>query len=132
MLSGIRKVRPRKMGISNPLSTNRLGHFLTADCKSAETPSGAEETYPTGQMGAHALGYNAHSIGICYEGGLSPSGCISDTRTPAQKEAMKLLILRLHREFPDIKTILGHRDLPGMQKACPCFDATKLQPLLAS
>ena len=54
------------------------------------------------------------------------------TRTPAQKEAMKLLILRLHREFPDIKTILGHRDLPGMQKACPCFDATKLQPLLAS
>ena len=72
------------------------------------------------------------TIGICYEGGLSPSGCISDTRTPAQKEAMKLLILRLHHEFPTIKTILGHRDLPGMQKACPCFDATKLQPLLAS
>ena len=22
------------------------------------------------RMGAHALGYNAHSIGICYEGGL--------------------------------------------------------------
>ena len=50
MLSGIRKVRPRKMGISNPLSMNRLEHFLTADCKSAETPSGAEETYPTGRM----------------------------------------------------------------------------------
>ena len=49
MLSGIRKVRPRKMGISNPLSMNRLGHFLTADCKSAETPSGAEETYPAGR-----------------------------------------------------------------------------------
>ena len=28
MLSGIRKVRPRKTGISNPLSTNRLEHFL--------------------------------------------------------------------------------------------------------
>ena len=28
--------------------------------------------------------------------------------------------------------IYRHRDLPGMQKACPCFDATKLQPLLAS
>ena len=36
-------------GISNPLSMNRLGHFLTADCKSAETPSGAEETYPAGR-----------------------------------------------------------------------------------
>ena len=46
MLSGIKKVQPRKTGISNPLSTNRLGHFLTADCKSAETPSGTEETYP--------------------------------------------------------------------------------------
>ena len=32
--------------------------------------------------------------------------------------------------FPDIKVILGHRDLPGIQKAYPCFDATKLQPLL--
>jgi N-acetylmuramoyl-L-alanine amidase len=61
---------------------------------------------PVERMGAHALGYNAHSIGICYEGGLSPSGCISDTRTPAQKEAMKLLILRLHREFPDISHVL--------------------------
>ena len=50
MLSGIKKVRPRKTGISNPLSTNRLGHFLTADYKSAETPGGAEETYPTGQI----------------------------------------------------------------------------------
>ncbi len=56
---------------------------------------------------------------VSLRGRFVASGCISDTRTPAQKEAMKLLILRLHREFPDIKTILGHRDLPGMQKACP-------------
>ena len=32
-----------------------MGHFLTADCKSAETPSGAEETYPTGQKNAWKL-----------------------------------------------------------------------------
>ena len=56
MLSGIRKVRPRKTGISNPLSTNRLGHFLTADCKSAETPSGAEEPYPTGRIKKRGTG----------------------------------------------------------------------------
>ena len=85
---------------------------------------------PVERMGSHALGYNAHSIGICYEGGLSPSGCISDTRTPKQKEAMKHLIQDLHHRFPSIRTILGHRDLPGVQKACPCFDATKLQYLL--
>ena len=82
---------------------------------------------PVERMGSHALGYNAHSIGICYEGGLSPSGCISDTRTPEQKESMKHLIQELHHRFPGIRTILGHRDLPGVQKACPCFDATKLQ-----
>ena len=85
---------------------------------------------PVERMGSHALGYNAHSIGICYEGGLSPSGCISDTRTPKQKESMKHLIQDLHHRFPGIRTILGHRDLPGVQKACPCFDATKLQYLL--
>lgn len=85
---------------------------------------------PVERMGSHALGYNAHSIGICYEGGLSPSGCISDTRTPKQKESMKHLIQDLHHRFPRIRTILGHRDLPGVQKACPCFDATKLQYLL--
>ena len=65
-----------------------------------------------------------------FQGCLSPSGCISDTRTPKQKEAMKHLILDLHHRFPGIRTILGHRDLPGVQKACPCFDATKLQYLL--
>ena len=85
---------------------------------------------PVERMGSHAIGYNAHSIGICYEGGLSPSGCISDTRTPEQKESMKHLIQELHHRFPGIRTILGHRDLPGVQKACPCFDATKLQYLL--
>ena len=85
---------------------------------------------PIERMGAHALGYNAHSIGICYEGGLSPSGCIADTRTPEQKTAMRQLIIDLHRRFPTIKTVLGHRDLPGVQKACPCFDATKLQSLI--
>ena len=81
---------------------------------------------PEERMGAHARGYNAHSIGICYEGGLSPSGCIADTRTPAQKAAMASLIADLRRRYPTIRTVLGHRDLPGVQKACPCFDATQL------
>lgn len=54
---------------------------------------------PIERMGAHARGYNAHSIGICYEGGLNENGCIADTRTPEQKQAMKELILRLHQEY---------------------------------
>lgn len=89
-----------------------------------------EETRPLERMGAHAKGYNAHSIGICYEGGLDEQGRPADTRTPEQKKAMATLIVQLKQQFPAIATVLGHCDLPGVQKACPCFDATALQPLL--
>ena len=40
---------------------------------------------PESEEGAHARHYNAHSIGICYEGGLDEKGKPADTRTPAQK-----------------------------------------------
>lgn len=87
-------------------------------------------TRPLERMGAHARGYNAYSIGICYEGGLDAQGHFADTRTPAQKQSMQNLILRLKRQFLSIHEIVGHRDLPGVQKACPCFDATQLAGLI--
>ena len=31
------------LGIANPQSIKRLGHFLTADCKSAGTPNGGKD-----------------------------------------------------------------------------------------
>ena len=31
------------LGIANPKSIKRLGHFLTADCKSAGTPNGGQD-----------------------------------------------------------------------------------------
>ena len=80
--------------------------------------------------GAHAKGFNAHSIGVCYEGGLDEDGNPADTRTPEQKVAMARLIVQLHQQFPTINRVLGHRDLPDVHKACPCFDATELQCLL--
>ena len=33
-------------------------------------------------MGAHAKGFNAHSIGICYEGGLDEHGRCKDSAQP--------------------------------------------------
>lgn len=83
-------------------------------------------TRPVERMGAHARGYNAHSIGICYEGGLDELGRPADTRTAAQKEALVSLVRQLRQEYPAISSVVGHRDLPGVQKACPCFDATAL------
>jgi len=73
-------------------------------------------------VGAHAKGYNQHSIGICYEGGLTPEGEPADTRTPQQKVALKRLLKDLRRKYPQA-CILGHRDLSNVSKACPCFDA---------
>ena len=80
-------------------------------------------------VGAHAKHYNQHSIGICYEGGLNEQGQPADTRTPAQKHALVALLRSLKVDYPDAQ-ILGHRDLPGVRKACPCFDAmTEYQDL---
>ena len=73
-------------------------------------------------VGAHAKGYNRHSLGICYEGGLDEQGKSADTRTPMQKQALLTLLRRLKKEHPDAE-ILGHRDLPNVHKDCPCFDA---------
>ncbi|MBR4730796.1 MAG: N-acetylmuramoyl-L-alanine amidase [Prevotella sp.] len=80
---------------------------------------------PYEQVGAHVgPTFNPHSIGICYEGGLNEKGQFADTRTVAQKRSMAKLIWELSARFPKAR-ILGHRDLPGVHKACPCFDVAK-------
>lgn len=76
---------------------------------------------PEEMVGAHAKHYNAHSLGICYEGGINASGKPADTRTAAQKRSMAELLKSLRADFPEAE-ILGHSDLPWVNKACPCFD----------
>ena len=82
---------------------------------------------PESMIGAHAKHHNAHSIGICYEGGLDARGIPADTRTDAQKCSMAALLRSLLLDYPDA-TIIGHRDLPGVKKACPCFDVKAWLP----
>ncbi len=74
------------------------------------------------KAGAHCKGHNAHSIGICYVGGLDCNGKPKDTRTAAQKAALLTLIRELRQRFPRA-TVHGHREFAA--KACPCFDAKK-------
>lgn len=76
---------------------------------------------PLYQEGAHARGFNRYSIGICYEGGLTPDGRVADTRTPAQRLCLQQLLLRLKQDYPAAR-IVGHRDLPGVKKECPGFE----------
>ena len=78
------------------------------------------QTRPEEEVGMHALHYNAHSIGICYEGGLDEKGNYADTRTPAQRATMIALLRALKVDYPDAE-IVGHCQLPGVSKPCPCF-----------
>lgn len=76
--------------------------------------------------GAHCLGHNAHSIGIAYIGGVAKDGKTpKDTRTEAQKKALRELVSRLRAQFSGA-TVHGHNEYAA--KACPCFDVRKEFP----
>ena len=74
-------------------------------------------------IGAHCVNHNAHSIGICYIGGVTNDGKqkAKDTRTLAQKAALLNLLGELRRLYPEAK-IYGHHDFEP-KKECPSFDA---------
>lgn len=69
-----------------------------------------------------AKGYNTVSRHVVYIGGLDKKEKPKDTRTEAQKEALKRYVLDFHRRFPDVK-IIGHNEVAA--KDCPCFDVQK-------
>ena len=68
-----------------------------------------------------AKGYNSVSRHIVYVGGVSKNDVNKpeDTRTEAQKEALRKYVLDFHKRFPDVR-IIGHREVAA--KACPSFD----------
>jgi N-acetylmuramoyl-L-alanine amidase len=83
--------------------------------------------------GAHVSGHNAHSIGICYAGGVDKAGKVKDTRTSAQRATLEQRVRYWLKLYPDAK-VCGHRDLsPDTNrdgkispfewlKGCPSFD----------
>ena len=94
-------------------------------------------------IGAHVSGYNSHSIGVVYVGGLDKNGKAKDTRNELQKNALLRLLMDLKKLYPGA-VIKGHRDYSPDKnhngiiepkewiKSCPCFDASSeysdLQP----
>ena len=79
---------------------------------------------PEGTPGAHCTGHNSISIGITYVGGTDANGKPKDTRTPAQKVALRNLVEKLCREYGISKQhVYGHYEFAN--KACPCFDVKK-------
>ena len=67
-----------------------------------------------------AVGYNSISRHIVYVGGCDKAGKPKDTRTEAQREALKRYVEDFHARFPQVK-IVGHHEL-NPDKACPSFD----------
>ena len=77
-----------------------------------------------GTQGAHARGHNKNSIGICLVGGVDKNMKPDDNYTIMQKRKLRSLLNFLVVTFPGSE-VLGHRDLPGVTKDCPCFDVIK-------
>jgi N-acetylmuramoyl-L-alanine amidase len=68
--------------------------------------------------------HNSNSLHVSYIGGIEKNGNPKDTRTPAQKAALLKVVSAWKKEYPKAR-VLGHRDFPGVAKACPSFDAIK-------
>lgn len=77
---------------------------------------------PEEKIGAHCRGHNADSIGVCYVGGCDDSLRPADTRTRAQRAALRSLLRELRRRYPAAR-IHSHSEFAA--KACPSFDARK-------
>lgn len=87
------------------------------------------------KIGAHVKGFNSHSIGISYVGGVDANLKPKDTRTEAQKESLCGLLKGLkdlylnaeikgHREFSKDLNNNGVIEPFEFSKACPSFDAS--------
>ncbi|MBR5594613.1 MAG: N-acetylmuramoyl-L-alanine amidase [Bacteroidaceae bacterium] len=70
-----------------------------------------------------AAGFNTDSMHIAYVGGLLPHSTVArDTRTQEQKKTLWAIIACWKRDY-QVTEVVGHNQLPGVKKACPCFDA---------
>lgn len=118
--------------VNIPFTENELLHYhLKMGLKSIGfhfyvTKDGVvHHTRPMGEVGAHALGFNLHSLAICYEGGLNEEGKPADTRTALQRETLRRIVGELKQLFPEAK-IVGHYQLSaGRDKNCPGFNPGK-------
>lgn len=78
-------------------------------------------------VGAHCVGKNAISIGICYIGGCDKNLKPKDTRTDAQKKAMKKLVHQLMEKYNiPLNNVYGHYQFCSY-KECPSVKIEQLR-----
>jgi len=81
----------------------------------------AENGRPIEKDGAHAKGYNHDSIGVCLVGGVNIKNEPEFNFTHSQMQTLKWVVDDYVEMFGPL-IVMGHRDLPGVDKACPSFD----------
>lgn len=110
------KAEFHRKGWSNP------GYHYVID-----TNGGVHQLLAIEHVSNGVQGYNSTAINVAYIGGIDANGKPIDNRTPAQKDALVLLLHKLKQKFPTAQ-IMGHRDIWGKdrsnwRKMCPCFNA---------
>lgn len=85
-------------------------------------PSGnVVDLLPIEEVANGVKGYNSKSIHISYIGGVDANNRPFDNRTAKQYLSQLQLVHHYQGMFPNA-IILGHKDFPQVQKACPSFD----------
>ena len=79
-------------------------------------------------QGAHVRGYNDEAFAICLDGGVkvqkTETGTLSlpeNNFTDRQMRTLRVAVWSGLIKYPNAK-VWGHRDFPGVAKACPSFD----------
>lgn len=72
------------------------------------------------EIGAHVLGHNSDSIGICLVGGVDERDRPQQNFTDEQYHSLNELLTTLFASYPTAE-LKGHRDFDS-GKACPSFD----------
>lgn len=76
-------------------------------------------------VGAHCMGVNSRSVGVCMVGGVKQSDgkTPEDNFTPEQYKTLLTLITKLKKQYPSAK-VVGHNQFET-SRGCPSFDWRK-------
>jgi len=113
-----------KMHLARWGRTSGIGyHYLVKEDGTLEKGRWADN------IGAHAKGKNNGSIGIAYSGGLDSNlDVVEDGLSTKQRETL-VTTLKTLKDLYNVKisNIVGHKEIKGVHKACPCMDMDKLR-----
>ena len=116
----------RKWHMREPRNWSDIGyHYVIRKDENGTIERGR----PVERQGAHTLGENSTSVGICYIGGVDKDIKAKDTMTLCQEESFIKLVESLRLIFGENLPVYGHNDFTD-KKECPSFKVSKKFPNL--